>query len=551
MPSFLQRFWPFSSPSSPPQPPLDPPPALPARPRAGSGSGGRSPFLGYASGRGDAPLAARPARGPLFLGDDWSSKFGHGSSTDRSAFGTFSNPKLKTQELVDLYNSSGLVQQGVSGVFEVALRNGWKVASAKAGNEINTINEQIQTWVETDQIDQLLELFCTQTALFGGALLLQVSKDNQEEPYTPRVGPVRFISLPYHALTCVELDRNLLSPNFGFPRQWSYSRNLAGAGNDSDDRLYIDPSWGLPDRTVKISDNLNRNSNDWQGPPVLQKFYDDIKRWGLSVQAVTSALQELSRTVYKIPGLDLLTMTEHGEKAVYNRKKQIEEAASLFNATVLDQNEEMARLPLSLAGIGDVQKWLVLSLAASTRTPITVLFGVSPGGFGTGESELRQYEDRARRVQRQKIRPFLRWVLDRATAAGQIPALPDDYQIKFNPLVTPTESEVSELRHKTAQTDAVYLSYQVVTPEEVAQSRFGGSEYQTETTLDPSTRGDKDPFNLAVTGEESEASQGSAQARSNETGGSGGGLDGKGGGSLEGGAGGDGGAGSNGESLEG
>lgn len=57
------------------------------------------------------------------------------------------------------------------------------------------------------------------------------------------------------------------------------------------------------------------------------------------------------------------------------------------------------------------------------------------------------------------------------------------WAVRFIPLWEPTESEVIEMRSKQSETDERYVNTGVLTPADVALSRFGGDEYSAETTL--------------------------------------------------------------------
>ena len=63
---------------------------------------------------------------------------------------------------------------------------------------------------------------------------------------------------------------------------------------------------------------------------------------------------------------------------------------------------------------------------------------------------------------------------------------PDNWRIGFKPLFEMNERELADVRARVAAVDARYIQVGVLTPQEVADSRFGKSEYSIETTIDPS-----------------------------------------------------------------
>jgi len=64
--------------------------------------------------------------------------------------------------------------------------------------------------------------------------------------------------------------------------------------------------------------------------------------------------------------------------------------------------------------------------------------------------------------------------------------VPDSWRIQFNPLFELNEREMADVRARVAAVDGRYIQLGVLTPKEVADARYGGSEWSMELTLDPS-----------------------------------------------------------------
>jgi hypothetical protein len=62
--------------------------------------------------------------------------------------------------------------------------------------------------------------------------------------------------------------------------------------------------------------------------------------------------------------------------------------------------------------------------------------------------------------------------------------VPRNWDVRFRPLFILNEREESDLRARTAATDLRYIQAGVLTPQEVAMSRFGGANYSIETVMD-------------------------------------------------------------------
>jgi hypothetical protein len=64
--------------------------------------------------------------------------------------------------------------------------------------------------------------------------------------------------------------------------------------------------------------------------------------------------------------------------------------------------------------------------------------------------------------------------------------LPESWRISFNPLFELNEREMADVRARVAAVDGRYIQLGVLSPKEVADARYGGSEWSMELTLDPS-----------------------------------------------------------------
>lgn len=406
---------------------------------------------------------------------------GAGSTFDRSTGGKYQETCLDRQELRRLYESNGLVKAVVGRLYEDGIRNGYGLsAPGQDPEKLSEIRMALRKWDEDNKLLPTILTHLVQKALFGGAALLHVdAKANQEMPYRAnRKGDPRFLAFAPHELIGHDIDRDPASPTYRYPTRWQIDGDLTS--------LHIDSSWVKPAAVEKVYSHNNRES--WEGTPVLESFYQQLRAWDISMQAATSALQEISRTIYKLKGAAMVAgSSAEAQARLRQRIRQIEEAASMFTPAILDESETMERSPISVGGIGEVLDRIIVSLCGHARMPVTVLFGTSPGGFGTGESELRIWQDRVRYAQRTEILPTLRWCVERLFSSGVVEAPSVDWNLTFPPLLSPSEEEDSRLRNLQAQTDSIYVAAGVLSPEEVAEARFGG-DWTMETELDRETR---------------------------------------------------------------
>ncbi len=69
---------------------------------------------------------------------------------------------------------------------------------------------------------------------------------------------------------------------------------------------------------------------------------------------------------------------------------------------------------------------------------------------------------------------------------------PESWELEFEKLWQMSQLEESQARKTQAETDAIYIDTQVLMPDEVASSRFGGDTYSYETQLDEGAREEAD-----------------------------------------------------------
>ncbi len=102
----------------------------------------------------------------------------------------------------------------------------------------------------------------------------------------------------------------------------------------------------------------------------------------------------------------------------------------------------------------------------------------------TGASDIRFFYDRVATGQTMRVAPAVLRCTEIAMAAqGQDPDT-INHSLTFHPLWQPTQLEIAQARYQQMQTDTGYIGADVLSPEEVTLSRFGGEQYSFETRVD-------------------------------------------------------------------
>lgn len=124
---------------------------------------------------------------------------------------------------------------------------------------------------------------------------------------------------------------------------------------------------------------------------------------------------------------------------------------SNFGTQLVEQGTKLTNQQYTFTGLQDVYESMCLNLCGASHYPMTKLFGRSPAGMNaTGESDLRNYYDYVDSQREAKLRPALQKLLP-VLAMSAWGFVPDDLEIAFPPLWTPTALETAEIALKKAQ----------------------------------------------------------------------------------------------------
>lgn len=230
-----------------------------------------------------------------------------------------------------------------------------------------------------------------------------------------------------------------------------------------------------------------RQINGGWDTSVLQRMNTVLDQFGVSWQALTHLLQDASQGVFKMRGL-LDALAANQTDLVMRRMDMMDMARSIVRGLVLDADgEEFTRQNYTWSGIDKVFEMLMLRLAAAARMPVTVLMGQSPAGMdATGESDIRWFYDTIRSSQTNEVKPLLERILRLIMLSKAGPTrgkVPDSWSVVFPSLWQMTPAEQAGVEKTTAEKDAIYIDRGVLTPEEVAVSRYTPDGWRSDTQI--------------------------------------------------------------------
>ena len=233
-----------------------------------------------------------------------------------------------------------------------------------------------------------------------------------------------------------------------------------------------------------------RQRNYGWGMSSLQSVYDSFRHYWTGLNAAATVLVEFDVFVHKLQGLANM-LAAGKEKDVQNRLILNDLSKSVYRGYVVDkEKEELEYISRNLGGVGDILEKLRVDIIGASKIPHTILFGESPSGLGaTGRSEERDFAKMLGDYQTAHYKRPLQKLMTYLMLSKEGPTkgkLPESWRIVFNNLFELNEREKADVRARVAAVDGRYIQLGVLSPKEVADARYGGSEWSMELTLDPS-----------------------------------------------------------------
>lgn len=236
----------------------------------------------------------------------------------------------------------------------------------------------------------------------------------------------------------------------------------------------------------ELTPNETKQQNDGWDDSIYKGIRTQLINLNSAYQSTKSVIDEYVITLIKIDNLQGMIASGNSQ-LVKDRMNILDLGRHTINSMILDSKEDYERMSSSVAGLGDILQEFQIALGAVSDMPIVILMGRSPGGMSsTGDADIRLYYDSIASEQNATMRKQMlilsRYVM--LSKEGPFKGIElEDWTIEFNPLWQPTEKEAAETRKIQADTDAIYLQWNVLGDNEIRQSRFGGDTYSADTLL--------------------------------------------------------------------
>lgn len=403
---------------------------------------------------------------------------------DKKVGGTFRLTKIFNREELDmLYRSDGLMRLIVDIFANEMVRQGWVIEGDGESKIVNKLEEL--------RINESVVNLIKWARLYGGAICIMGIADGLPLDQPVDESTLRDIQWlrvfdRYQAYSrdgTFESDLN--SPNYGFPNVYTVNDNRTGAVFYVHYSRILRMDWNiLPPRW--------QNFNQGWGDPLAQSIYDELRNYSTAFSNTATMMEDFVNSVLKIPNLSQILASQCDNNPVMQRLNILNMTKSNMNTIILDAEESYEKLSTNVSGIADLIDRFMLSLSAVSRVPVSLLFGRSPAGLNaTGDTDVRNFYDAVKQEQESKLRQCLEKLIRYIFISKDGPTNgvePEDWSLQFVPLWQNTEEQDAIVRKIAAETDAIYIDRGVLTPEEVAISRFGGNKWSINTQIDVEQR---------------------------------------------------------------
>jgi phage-related protein (TIGR01555 family) len=412
---------------------------------------------------------------------------GMGTSRDKSLYTNTQPIIFLAQEELEALYGMWLPRRIVDIYAEQSTRKGFKVLFGGEGVAAEEV-AGVEQVIEDLYILENFMLASKNSRLYGGAVILLFIDDGRaaDQPVDK--------SKIYAVESMEVLDRWQIAPVINEENLYDYSRATYYQIISGD--LIREPTL-----TRIHKDRILRFDGDWLPYRVRQRNYgwgisslqtvcESFKHYWTGLNSSSTLLSEFDIFVHKIKGLSQM-LAAGKEKDVRDRLVLNDMSKSVYRGYAIDaEREELDFISRNFGGIGEILEKMRIDIIGASKIPHTLLFGESPGGLGsTGRSEERDFAKTLADYQQATFHRPLKKLMEYIMLSRTGPTegkLPDSWRIKFNDLFELNEREKADVRARVAAVDGRYIQLGVLHPQEVADARYGGSEWSMELTLDPS-----------------------------------------------------------------
>lgn len=198
--------------------------------------------------------------------------------------------------------------------------------------------------------------------------------------------------------------------------------------------------YGLPLHRTRVVKSMGQEAPSYirtrlqgWGMSELERAIRPINAFLKFENVVFELMDEAKLDIYKIDGFNASLLDAAGTAMTSLRLKQANQMKNVLNAVAMDTTDGYERKQMTFSGLAELWDQCRMNLCSALKIPMTKLFGMSSGGFGSGADSMENYNSTCAN-EREEAEPLLRTVIDLRCMQnfGYIP----EYTLKWSPLRT-------------------------------------------------------------------------------------------------------------------
>lgn len=388
-------------------------------------------------------------------------------------------------EADEFYAASDIARKVVDGIVEDAFREGYQLTFEEENPDLaKRITDEEQRLAVNEKLAEASRL----ARLYGGSGIIPIPRDVDllQKKFDPtKTDSIKnLLVLSRWELPRQTVETDVRNPNFSLPKSY---RICPRTGSDQMN-YEVHHSWVLRFDGAYLPRILFFKNNLWMDS-VLNVCKTAIRDYDAALGSVSSMLDDVSVAVMKMKNL-ASAIAEDRDDLITKRMEIMNLARSIAKLMIIDsENEDFQYQNRTLTGVSDLVEAIARRLVISADMPHTKLLGESPeGSNATGNSTTKDWYDKVHSWQENylDLKLIRLWSsilsVKKSPSKGQIPA---GMMAVYAPLWQEPASVQATTRYTTSQADALDITNGILTPEEVALSRYGDGEYSTKTKLAP------------------------------------------------------------------
>lgn len=227
----------------------------------------------------------------------------------------------------------------------------------------------------------------------------------------------------------------------------------------------VDASRFLPPVQENELPTILRPAYNFFGIPLAQIVLDAVAHFTECREAEARLLTKFSLTVFKT-NLNEQLFSGGDWSQIDNRVNNFVQYRSNDGVMLIDkESEDIDIKSMSLAGVKDIVSQAMEIVAAYFNEPVTKMWGLTPSGFNTGESDLNNHYDHIASQQEKQLRDQIEYVL-KVLQVQEWGEIDNEITFTFNPLSEEKEESIATVNKIKAETQQIYISNGVISPDE-------------------------------------------------------------------------------------